>query len=92
MSLTDRIQEAVGGIIPTYGYTPDFRGGKDLERHIVDNFAGDAESNYAHYALHKLHILPSAFADMPIRERAFLYASIDLQIKEEKRAQNRIKK
>ena len=48
--------------------------------------SGDAESNYAHYALQKLHILPSALMDMSERERAYIFASIDLQIKAEKHA------
>lgn len=42
--------------------------------------------NYAHFALQKLHILPSALLAMNQRERAFVYASIDLRIAEEKRA------
>ena len=48
--------------------------------------------NYAHFALQRLHIRPGVLAgicvaDDPVdpRERAFIYASIDLRIKEEKR-------
>ncbi|WP_374713104.1 hypothetical protein [Symbiobacterium terraclitae] len=46
---------------------------------------GDGEANYAHYALHKLHLLPSQLLAIPRRERAFVYASISLQVEEEKR-------
>lgn len=48
--------------------------------------------NYAHYALQKLHILPSALAEMPQRERAVLYASIDLRIEAEKREAEKAKR
>lgn len=46
----------------------------------------DGEAVYAHYALHRLKILPSTLVALPLRERAFIYASIDLQI-EKKEAQ-----
>lgn len=52
-------------------------GGNDSE--------ADGESVYAHYALHRLKILPSIFAALSIREKAFIYASIDLQIEKEKK-------
>ena len=45
----------------------------------------DGEAVYAHYALHRLKILPSTLVALPIRERAFIYASIDLQIEKEKK-------
>ena len=45
----------------------------------------DGESVYAHYALHRLKILPGALLALPRRERAFIYASIDLQIEKEKK-------
>lgn len=41
--------------------------------------------NYAHYALQKLHILPSMLDAMDWKEKALVYASIDLRVKEEKR-------
>lgn len=47
---------------------------------------GDGESNYAHYALHKLNILPSALTGLSDRERAFIYASIDIKVDSEKKA------
>ena len=52
---------------------------------------GDAEFNYAHYALQKLHILPSELEQMEQRERAFIYASISLRIEEEKRQAAKLK-
>ena len=45
----------------------------------------DGEAVYAHYALHRLKILPSVLMALPLRERAFIYASIDLQIEKEKK-------
>ena len=36
-----------------------------------------------------LHILPSTLQELPIRERAFIYASIDEQLKAEKKANER---
>ncbi|SHH76294.1 hypothetical protein SAMN02745135_02009 [Caloranaerobacter azorensis DSM 13643] len=46
----------------------------------------------AHFALQKLHILPSTLANMSEREKAFIYASIQLRIEEEKRQNDKIKK
>jgi len=45
----------------------------------------------AHFALQKLHILPSTLAEMNDRERAFIYASIQLRIEDEKREASKIK-
>lgn len=41
--------------------------------------------NYAHFALQKLHIRPHELEAMGQRERAFIYASIDLRVAEERR-------
>lgn len=46
---------------------------------------------YAHLALQKLNILPSQLEAMNQRERAFVYASIDLRVEEEKREAARLK-
>lgn len=46
---------------------------------------------YAHFALQRLRILPSVLEAMGQRERAFIYASIDLRIEEEKRQANSLK-
>ncbi|ADL04004.1 hypothetical protein [Lacrimispora saccharolytica] len=48
--------------------------------------------NLAHFALQKLHILPGALQAMSNREKAFVYASIQLRVEEEKREIARIKK
>lgn len=48
--------------------------------------AGDSEANYAYYALHKLKILPSAFAQMEDNEKAFIIASIRTRIEAEEKA------
>ena len=56
------------------------------------------ELNYSHYALQRLHIRPGVLAGIcgandPVgqRERAFIYASIDLRGKEEKREAAKLK-
>lgn len=45
----------------------------------------------AHFALQKLRILPSILADMDDRERAFVYASIQVRVEDEKKEQSKIK-
>ncbi len=45
----------------------------------------------AHFALQKLHILPSTLANMDIKEKAFIYASIQLRIEDEKKEANKLK-
>ena len=52
----------------------------------------DGEAVYAHYALHRLKILPSTHVALPLRERAFIYASIDLQIEKEKKEAQKAKR
>lgn len=52
----------------------------------------DGESVYAHYALHRLKILPGQLLALPRRERAFIYASIDLQIEKEKKEAQKAKR
>ena len=52
----------------------------------------DAEAAVAHYALQKLHILPSQLLNMDIQEKAFVFASIKLRIEAEKKEQDRLKK
>ena len=46
---------------------------------------GDAEANYAHYCLQRLHILPSVYINLTPEERAFVVASIDIHAEEEKK-------
>ena len=47
--------------------------------------------NLAHFALQKLHILPSALCNMSDREKAFIYASIQVRVEEEKKETSKIK-
>ena len=44
------------------------------------------ESNYAYYALHKLHILPSQWCALEEEEKAFIIAAIDIKIEADKKA------
>lgn len=57
---------------------------------------GDGEANYAYYALHKLHILPSVFLEMEEQEKAFVIAAIKIKVendkKEKKKAESKAKK
>lgn len=46
----------------------------------------------AHYALQKLHILPSVLNNMDDREKAIVYASILTKMKADKEEADRIKK
>lgn len=52
----------------------------------------DAEAVVAHYALQKLHILPSQLLNMDIQEKAFVFASIKVRIEAEKEEQKKIKR
>ncbi|PKM49583.1 MAG: hypothetical protein CVV02_15200 [Firmicutes bacterium HGW-Firmicutes-7] len=52
---------------------------------------GDAEFNLAHFALQKLHILPSTLATMNEREKAFIYASIQTRCEKEQEEARKIK-
>ncbi|HBH95365.1 MAG TPA: hypothetical protein DDX91_06405 [Ruminococcaceae bacterium] len=53
---------------------------------------GDGEANYAYYALHKLNILPSAFLEMDMQEKAFVIAAIQIRVDEEKKEREKRKK
>jgi len=46
----------------------------------------------AHFALEKLHILPSTLDKMSNREKAFVYASIQVRCESEKKQFSKIKK
>lgn len=52
---------------------------------------GDAEFNLAHFALQKLHILPSVLNVMNDKEKAFVYASIMIRVENEKKETSKIK-
>lgn len=49
-------------------------------------------ANIAYYCLHKLRILPSQFNRLPLREKAFVIASIQLRIEAEKKEAQRLKR
>lgn len=49
-------------------------------------------ANVAHFCLQKLHLLPSEFYRLPLREKAFVIASIQLRIESEKDAMKKAKK
>jgi len=48
--------------------------------------------NLAHFALQKLHILPSTLLKMGDREKAFIYASIRCRVEDEKREAAKVRK
>lgn len=52
---------------------------------------GEVEFNLAHFALQKLKILPSQLDNMSQKEKAFIYASIQVRIETEKKEANKIK-
>ena len=46
---------------------------------------GDAEANYAYYALHKFRWKPSEFLALDPYEQAFVIAAIDVRVDKEKK-------
>ncbi|MDU3348926.1 hypothetical protein [Clostridium sp.] len=52
---------------------------------------GEVEFNLAHFALQKLKILPSQLDNMSQKEKAFIYASIQVRVETEKKEANKIK-
>ena len=52
----------------------------------------DGEANYAYYALHKLHILPSVFLEMDEQEKAFVVAAIKIKVEKDKEEKKRAEK
>lgn len=46
----------------------------------------------AHYALQKLHILPSTFCEMEQSEKAFVIASIEKRVESEKEQEKKLDK
>ncbi len=49
------------------------------------------EFNLAHFALQKLHILPSVLNEMGQKEKAFTYASIQVRAEAEKKEASKSK-
>ena len=54
--------------------------------------AEDSETLIVHYALQKLHILPSVFCAMEQEEKAFVIASIEKRVEAEKKQERNFKK
>lgn len=52
---------------------------------------GDPEANFAHFCLQKFGWEPSKFLDMPLRERAFVIASINVRCEAEKKREAELK-
>lgn len=50
------------------------------------------EAIYAYYALHKLHIMPSSFSELPKREQIFVIACIDKKIEDDEKKQKEMKR
>ena len=48
-------------------------------------------ANYAYYCLHKLKITPRQFEEMDIYEKAFIIASIDIKMENEKKQEKKAK-
>ena len=46
---------------------------------------------YAYFAFHKIHMRPSEFANLPVKEKALIIAFIDEYQKEKKKEQAKIK-
>ena len=53
---------------------------------------GDLEASVVHFCLQKLHILPSEFLNLPLKERVFIIASTLVRVDSEKKAIEEAKK
>lgn len=49
-------------------------------------------ANYAYYCLHKLRITPRQFDEMDKYEKAFIIASIDIKVKNDKEQEKKAKR
>ena len=49
------------------------------------------EANIAHFCLQKLHKFPHEFLELPLKEKAYIIASIQIRIEDEKNEAKRIK-
>lgn len=52
----------------------------------------DSESNAAYYCFHKLGWKPSRFNNLPIREKAFVVASIQIKMEAERKKEAELKR
>lgn len=50
------------------------------------------EANIAFYCLHKLRLLPSQYDRLPLREKAFIYAAIQIKQEAEEKEEKKLKK
>ena len=46
---------------------------------------------YAYFAFHKIHMRPSEFANLPVKEKALIIAFIDEFQKEKKKEESKMK-
>lgn len=51
----------------------------------------DGDAVYAHVALHRFNILPLQFLDMDRKEKAFVIASIKIQLDKEKKEADKMR-
>lgn len=51
----------------------------------------DAEAQYAYYCIHKFHWEPSKFAKLSPEEKAFVVASIDIKIDDDRKREEKFK-
>ena len=52
---------------------------------------GDPEANFAHFCLQKFGWEPSKFMNLPVKERAFVIASIKVRCEDEKKREAELK-
>ncbi len=71
--------------VPGLYQKPGRQGGRSKK--LIEE--GDGEANYAYYALHKLHILPSTFLEMEEEEKAFVIAAIKIKVDNDKKERKR---
>lgn len=46
---------------------------------------------YAYFAFHKIHMRPSEFANLPVKEKALIIAFIDEKVKNDKKEASKAK-
>lgn len=52
---------------------------------------GDADANYAYYALHKFHKWPHEYMALSRQERAFVMAAVNERVEKEKKDAAKVK-
>lgn len=71
------------------GFTESLEDKVEEAKKLIE--AGDADANYAHYCLQKLHMLPGEYLELDAEEKAFIIASIQIRIAAEKREAAKLK-